>query len=174
MSVVGYRLWVVGCRLSVVGCRLSVVGCRMSDVGCRLSEAGWPVAGGGLDGVEPARDGQVPDHQRNDQRRESHKRQSHRTRAGSRGGPKHERQEPCGDKKRDQIERLVHGLILQRERRTSRRVAGHLRQALCSVRGSVRGMSSHVRPLNSRPVRFLKTPPHCLKKNFTFALSHCS
>src|SRR5262249_33448273 len=34
------------------------------------------------------------------------------------------------------------------------------------------GIASQVFPRSSRPVRFLKTPPHCLKKNGTPDVSH--
>ncbi len=34
------------------------------------------------------------------------------------------------------------------------------------------GNSSHVRPSRARPVRFLCTPPHCLKKKATPAAKH--
>src|SRR5262245_52598661 len=36
------------------------------------------------------------------------------------------------------------------------------------------GISSHVRPSSSRPVRLLTVPPHCLKKNGTLARTHWS
>ena len=41
-------------------------------------------------------------------------------------------------------------------------------------RGGRGGISSWVAPSSSRPVRFLRTPPHCLKKNGTPAARHWS
>ena len=38
---------------------------------------------------------------------------------------------------------------------------------------SVAGTASQVRPSNNRPAFFLLTPPHCLKKKGTLAVSHC-
>jgi hypothetical protein len=40
----------------------------------------------------------------------------------------------------------------------------------CLVRS---GMASYVRPRNVLPAAFLRTPPHCLKKNATPAALHC-
>ena len=45
-------------------------------------------------------------------------------------------------------------------------------QAQCCLPFS--GISSYVQPSSSRPVRSLRTPPHCLKKNGTWARRHCS
>src|SRR4051812_46243690 len=50
---------------------------------------------------------------------------------------------------------------------------GRKNHELSTTSECARGIPSHVRPSNSRPARFLFTPPHCLKKKATFPRRHC-
>ncbi len=52
--------------------------------------------------------------------------------------------------------------------------SGTTADSSCGTPALMTGISSHVRPSSTRPVRFLNTPPHCLKKKGTLLRTHVS